>query len=826
MRGLSGRSRESGQIVVLFALLLPVLLGTGAIVIGIGNWYTHGKNLQTKADAGALAGGGSWQFPCGPQIDARIEADARKFVGPHTRADGTVYSGQAFNPQVGGVGETQIHAVLNGVDWYDDDSNTSPSERTSPANPSICASMTLDVKLTEDNSFPLFSLIPFYPDIKRKARVEIQEAEGLTGLLPIAVRAPEPLSAAAVFYNEDTGQIRAVRYLVKNSAIAGLPGGLQGWTTLNPEDANAWASFTPTSETGVVIATSFRGACATNLPPGNTLIATTAAPCFEDEGFATANALCNQGSSTQIVTCYAASGAWPSQAVASGLHFIRGYPNTDPGTGPPGLEGAHLEYVSCSYFSYHPTNDCQARLRVTLDLGTLVGQYTNPTPPPSQITAPLRASDVEVRFRLVRDDGSSQCDFGTNCDLLPDNANGTGTVTFATTGSNNSPHLRFTPKSGRNAVAIQVRLRNARNHTNANCRNANFNNNCRWYYLGSDGVSTRTTQPTDAAILASPVQRSFRSANNPAQRRAGSVQWLRLTANDCGAGTTYIDNEAASRPSGASSCFLVDLGLKGGIAQDADEPALLFDDGTGSSQVGTLDCDPSIPQGQELIQGIRDGCNVWYGRHPFDWNPLCPSQNSLFNQPNPGPPWNDGRWPPLRCVKTRPTSSANQMERGFKERLFGNGNQNSCPADQNAFVKGRNYWKVGTNMDTTWGYRDDSPARDTNFHPSDPRLVTIFLTTPEAFGGSGQEVFPITGFIAVYVTGFGRVSGNGSLQIDDPCPGNTPPPDLDLSGGSASGYVVWGHVLNYVVPSAQATPSGRLCTPGASPQPCVATLVE
>ncbi|MDW8339451.1 MAG: pilus assembly protein TadG-related protein, partial [Thermoleophilia bacterium] len=748
--------RESGQVVVFFALFLGVLFGLGAIVIAIGNWYTHARHLQTKADAGALAGGGMWEFPCGPQIDQRIEDEARRFIGPHTRADGTLYTGTVFNPQVGGVSGSQIRAVLNGTSWYDDDSSPSVADRTSPANASLCASMTLDVKLTEDNSFPLFSLIPLYPDIKRKARVEIREAEGITGLLPIAVRAPEPLSAAAVFYDENTGNIRAVRYFVKNSSISGLPGGLQGWTTFNPEDPNTWASFAPTSETGVVIATSYRGACATNLPAGNTRIATTAAPCFEDQGFTTVNQLCNQGSTVPIVTCYAASGNWPSQQVASGLHFIRGYPATTPGTGPPGLEGAHLEYLSCSYFGYHPNNECQARLRVTLDLGTLVGTYPNPNPPPGQVQGPLRASDVEVRFRLVRDDGSSQCTFGSNCDLLPDNASGTGTVTFATTGSNASPHLRFPARSGRNAVAIQVRLRNAQNHTNANCRNANFNNNCRWYYLAGDGVSTRTNEPSEAAILAAPVQRAFRSANSPPERRAGSVQWLRLTANDCAGGTTYIDNEAASRPSGSASCFIVDLGLKGGVARDADEPALLFDDGTGSSQVGALDCDPSIPQGQAPIDGVRDGCNVWYGRHPFDWSPLCPDHNRLF-EPNPGPPWNDGRWPPLRCVKTLPRSTANQFERGFKGRLFGNEHQSSCPADRNDFVMGRNYWKQGTNMDARWGYKDDNPLRDTRFHPADPRLVTIFLTTPEAFGGSGQQTYPITGFISVYVTGFGRV---------------------------------------------------------------------
>ena len=174
---------ESGQVVVFFALLIPVLLGLGAVVVGIGNWYTHAKHLQTKADASALPAG-MWGFPCGPDSDAIIETQARNYVGPHIQADGTVYARPTLNPQVGGVGEADIHAVLNGSDWFDDDSNPFPLEKTDPVAPigsisQICDALTLDVKATESNSFPLFSLLPLFPDIKRKARVEIREIESL-----------------------------------------------------------------------------------------------------------------------------------------------------------------------------------------------------------------------------------------------------------------------------------------------------------------------------------------------------------------------------------------------------------------------------------------------------------------------------------------------------------------------------------------------------------------------------------------------------------------------------------------------------------------------
>lgn len=51
-----GRLRhEAGQTVVLFAVLLPLLLGLGAIAVDIGYWYVVGKTAQDTADAAALA---------------------------------------------------------------------------------------------------------------------------------------------------------------------------------------------------------------------------------------------------------------------------------------------------------------------------------------------------------------------------------------------------------------------------------------------------------------------------------------------------------------------------------------------------------------------------------------------------------------------------------------------------------------------------------------------------------------------------------------------------------------------------------------------------
>ncbi|HXF97682.1 MAG TPA: Tad domain-containing protein [Gaiellaceae bacterium] len=822
--------REGGQVAVLFGLLLPVIFGLSAIVIAVGNWFTHAKHLQTKADAGAFAGGSAWEFPCGPEIEGRIIAEARTYSG-------------ARNPQVGGVPNTSIHTVLNGPDWYDDDSNPFPVEYTTPVGPDpnarICSSMTLDVKVTEDNSFPLASLIPFFPDIKRKARVEIQEAKGISGLLPIAVRAPEPASAAAVFYNEANGNILAVKYFVKQTAMLGLPGGLQGWTTLNGEDPNTLAQFTPPAGAGVAIALSFRGACNTGLPNPNTKIVTSPPPCFEDSGFTTVNQLCNQGSSTQIVNCYYATGTWPSESVRNGLHFIRGYGSGSVTDGPPQVRSAWLENSgdctqsgapTTGYFNARPNTTCHARLVVKVDIGDVVEDYP-PGPPVTNVQTRV-ADNVEVRFAVKRGDGSTFCEnFGSSCDLLPSSSSATGVVTYSTTGNGSSPFVPLTAGSGVNAIALQIRVRRSSVNPNpGNCGTSlnNYNDNCRWFYVGTGIYSTSVNPVTNnngLAVLQSPLQRAFRGNS----LTAGPVKWLRLTAYaGCGSTPTYIDNEAASMPSSGNHCFHVEMGLKGGLAQDANEEPILFNDGVGPSQMGSVDCDPNIAQGQILTEGVVKGCSPFYAKNGFDTNPLCPTQNTLFNQPNPGPPWDD--WPPIECVKTRPTSSMNQIESGFDERFFGNPNANSCPAAGPGYVRGRNYWDKDTlngyvppQGSTPLGFKEGT--HDTHFAEGDPRIVTIFLVTPEAFLGSGQATYPITGFIQVYVTGYGRIQGNGGLQIDDPCPGSDPPSDLDLSGGSTGGYAVWGHIIKYEIPQPSATPSGVLCNPN-SLDPCVAVLVE
>jgi hypothetical protein len=92
---------EAGQTVVIFAILLPLLLGLGAIGVDVGYWYVVKKTAQDAADAAALAAArelpdcetqraehyGWVNMPEADEIDARCPDDAHVEVNVSARAD-------------------------------------------------------------------------------------------------------------------------------------------------------------------------------------------------------------------------------------------------------------------------------------------------------------------------------------------------------------------------------------------------------------------------------------------------------------------------------------------------------------------------------------------------------------------------------------------------------------------------------------------------------------------------------------------------------------------------------------------------------------------
>ena len=101
----------------MFALLIRCCSRLAGFVIGIGNWYMHGKAPPDE--------GRRW-CTCRRRIAGRSRAAVRSTRVIETQA--RLYAGSS-NPQVGGVPDASVHTVFNGTGWYDDDSNPFPPER-------------------------------------------------------------------------------------------------------------------------------------------------------------------------------------------------------------------------------------------------------------------------------------------------------------------------------------------------------------------------------------------------------------------------------------------------------------------------------------------------------------------------------------------------------------------------------------------------------------------------------------------------------------------------------------------------------------------------
>src|SRR5436305_1555816 len=76
LRRIVGEQR--GAMAVVVGLLFPALLGLGVLAVDVGNWYVHKRELQTQADAAALAGAAYLKFPCD---NAPITAGAQSYAG-------------------------------------------------------------------------------------------------------------------------------------------------------------------------------------------------------------------------------------------------------------------------------------------------------------------------------------------------------------------------------------------------------------------------------------------------------------------------------------------------------------------------------------------------------------------------------------------------------------------------------------------------------------------------------------------------------------------------------------------------------------------------
>ena len=226
------RRDERGQVIVIGAVMIPVLLLLTALVVDVGNWYTHKRQLQNRADAAAFAAGvayaKNWKA-CVQTSDPALKAStaakiadaARQYAGDPDVTDyagGVLPAGGLQNTQI--ANQAHVDVAINSTSYddgtdYSDDGDGLPG--TSLGNPcfshptgdSISApGYWTDVKVKERDLPSLFGGIglPLSRNGAR-ARVDIRPALSGTRFLPLAVPDNVITQVQVRYYNECTGAL-------------------------------------------------------------------------------------------------------------------------------------------------------------------------------------------------------------------------------------------------------------------------------------------------------------------------------------------------------------------------------------------------------------------------------------------------------------------------------------------------------------------------------------------------------------------------------------------------------------------------------------------
>ena len=362
------RTGERGQAMVLFAIVLPLILAFGSVVITAGNWWVHKRHLQTQVDASALSTApdfvGCFLAPAG--ANQAISLSALEYAGDTLRdpTPATPYNTQVQQPD-------DVRAVLNSSSYWAQANGMDPNLPSagygldySLGTP--CATKSLDVKATDDEAPTLWGWLPFIASPKTHAKVEIRKLRSTTGMLPLAVPEVDPQAVAAIFVNEEDGSVLATLEL-----IPGTCPDPDGAGPLPPYPFKCWAVDFPsvpvnTDNIGVVVLVS-RG------DPDPDLTGSLTTMCGRDPGF---------------VICYAGDGN------EDGLSFIHGYQGSAPASlQAPIVRDVKLFDVNCAaggdysspYFLYN--GECTVSIRAVVDFGIPLGPNPAANPKCVRVTS-------------------------------------------------------------------------------------------------------------------------------------------------------------------------------------------------------------------------------------------------------------------------------------------------------------------------------------------------------------------------------------------------------------------------------------------------------
>jgi hypothetical protein len=352
----SVKGRETGQVIVLMALLIPVIFAIGSTVMAVGNWYVLKRHLQTQVDSAVLSAGQQFAQCARDTTAANINIrDVALGYAGDTLRQGRVNPAAPLAAPANLQLEqpSDVRVVLNSSQYWTPANGYLPGTNgygldqtiATPGDP--CSTRYLDAKATDEDAPMLWGLIPAAPDLKTKARVEIRQAETFAGpgLLPFFVLETRPRGVFALFVNENNQTIFDTQRL-----------------TLSDNASTPWVEWV--TETGSQQQVTFDGL---NVNTGIVILVSSDDPSPNLGG--TLAQVCGQSPVNRKLACYGTGSA--------GLSFIHGYSGGFTGTiGSPQVRQVELTDFGCPatdlsapYFTLTGGVGCSALVSAVLDFG-------------------------------------------------------------------------------------------------------------------------------------------------------------------------------------------------------------------------------------------------------------------------------------------------------------------------------------------------------------------------------------------------------------------------------------------------------------------------
>ena len=810
---------ERGQVIVLAAVVIPVFLLLTALVVDVGNWYTHKRQLQNRADSAAFAAGVDyakmWKSCVYSGSDPtklaqkgaatqQIADAARQYSGdpdPSDYAGGTLPATPLRNSEI--ANQANLDVAINST-TYDDNTDYSDDYDGNPAtrlgNP--CFKHTTgddisapgywtDVKVKERDLPSLFGSVGL-PLAKNGARARVDVRPAVSGhrFLPIAVPDNIVSKVQVRYFDQCTGAE------ILKTNLAKLPDGeynayqSAGGGTLWAVPSAGDPSVGDRSRTVSLPMTAYDPTQCGSLQyrPIAEQVRVASSPNVDLDGTS-----CSTLKNLEFADCF------------TRLSQIRiwkdGNPDVEPLIKDVRVSGG-CAGPGDSYFGVLPlgATNCPYDVSVDIDWG-------------DRDDGPLATPATNF---TVSANGTA---------LAP--AGGSGnTKTYTSSGG----ALTF-PAGGNDVLITLAWLDTNPLHTwrSQPCIDPPGSATSPCKYNGT------TAQPAHRTVVG---VNSDDTKNDPdATGAVESVHTSLAQVNGAGALGPSFDNWHPSSAGGdpcVSPCVIYPtVGIQSALTSGT--PVTLRTQASQGSQL--VHCDPNVTG--RVLALFLNGCEPWYGANSFTdlnwWTAAnaCPSKNAWYSYSAPMP-YTNGPGNPWRCVLNDGGSSVGQAGDWMAVATDNcnqiNSSQTQCQDFKTASEALLNKSCGNYDGKPTQGGRPADPNGwvQRGGDSADPRIVSLFVVPYQALknvrgnGNADNATIPVLRFASFYVMNW----RGQNASSDDPCPdpdfNGTP---VSLPSGAAGKGTFMGVFDSTVSYEPGPVDPNAICRED-DPTPCRVTLVR